>query len=77
MKSQRWIKCGDDEDEVDMEGEDADVDEMMKDERNALEEQHGEGGDNYIRTLQVVSGCSRTVMIFTTWSATDPIVTKV
>ena len=43
MKSQRWIKCGEDEDEVDVEGEDADVDEMVKDERDAREEQHGEG----------------------------------
>ena len=77
MRSQRWIKCGEDEDEVDVEDEDEDVDEMVKDERDALEEHHGEGGDNYIRTLQVVSGCSRKLMSFTTWSATDPTVTKV
>jgi len=77
MRSQRWIKCGDGEDEVDMEDEDADVDEMVKDERDALEEQHGEGGDKHIRTLHVVSGFSRKLMICTTWIATDPIVTKV
>ena len=49
MRSQRWIKCGEDEDEVDVEDEDDDVDEMVKDERDALEENHGDvrsSGDN-------------------------------
>ena len=53
MRSQRWIKCGEDEDEVDAEDEVEDVDEMVKDERDALEEKHGDvrsksekGGDN-------------------------------
>ena len=49
MRSRRWIKCGEDEDEVDVEDEDDDVDEMVKDERDALEGNHGDvrsSGDN-------------------------------
>ena len=56
MRSQRWINCEEDEDEVDVEEDDEGIDEMVKDESDAFEEKHGDvrsnsekEGDNYGR----------------------------
>ena len=46
MRSQRWINCEEDEDEVDVEEEDEGGDEMVKDESDALEEKHGDVRSN-------------------------------
>ena len=60
MMSQWLIKCGEDADEVDVEDENDDVDEIVKDERDALDENHGamkSSGDKSTLTLQLVSWC--------------------
>ena len=67
MRSQWWIKRGEDEDEVDVEDENDDVDEMVKDEREALDENHGDmrsSGDKSTLTLQLVSWCITILLLF-------------